>query len=363
VSPGAGVWANARLRDASREGKGNPRQRNKLRRASPPGRQDPAYHLSAGKVNPRAETARPLDTRTTTAPLIVKISRYDMPHLPRLDSAIFLLHKGATTTTAILQSLISAPRRRYKPVTERLAPRPYHDHIRPAQHSSKDSAMSRIAPALAAVFAFAALAASIHADDPKNEPKAEDAKPLSAEALQLRLLKHLHDENAKLHLGADLAVKDLTTDTVWDRLKVQVVQVEGEVLRHQTYVIRKDDVYLIGQSFGGSGVNSLCVADLAHDGKPLLLVSYAWGSGEHRSQIAALDCLAKEPKQTVAPLVNFSFKDFKLKPIDTHTVDVLARDVKVGRLAAETKDTQTLIQVRLAEELPTEIKEKLKATP
>src|SRR5262245_36190178 len=153
----------------------------------------------------------------------------------------------------------------------------------------------------AAVFSLAILVAAAHADDPKNEPKTELSKRLSADELRDRLVKHLRDKNPKLNLGDDFAVKELTTDAVWDRCKVQVVKVKGgtPALNNHTFVVRKDDAFGIGESFGGSGVDSLAVADLKGDGRPLLVYAFAWGSGEHRSQIAAVDCAAREPKPLV----------------------------------------------------------------
>jgi hypothetical protein len=216
----------------------------------------------------------------------------------------------------------------------------------------------------AAVFSLAILVSSAHADDPKNEPKTELSKRLSADELRERLVKHLRDKNPKLNLGDDFAVKELTTDAVWERCKVQVVKVKGgtPALTNYTFVVRKDDVFGIGESFGGQGVSSLAVADLKGDGRPLLLYSFAWGSGEHRSQIAAVDCAAKEPKQLVAPLVNYSFKDYALKAAEAKTVEVYAGDTKIGRLALEKKDERTVLQVQLDEKVPDEIKTKLRET-
>ena len=218
----------------------------------------------------------------------------------------------------------------------------------------------------AAVFSLAILVASAHADDSKNEPKTELSKRLSADELRERLVKHLRDKNPGLNLGDDFAVKELTTDAVWDRCKVQVVKVKGgagPALNNYTFVVRKDDVFGIGQSFGGQGVGSLAVADLKGDGRPLLLFSFAWGSGEHRSHVAAVDCAAKEPKELVAPLVNYSFKDYALKATEAKTVEVYAGDTKIGRLTLEKKDERTVLQVQLDEKVPEEIKTKLRETP
>jgi hypothetical protein len=217
----------------------------------------------------------------------------------------------------------------------------------------------------AAAFSLAILVTAAHADDPKNEPKTELSKRLSADELRERLVKHLRDNNPNLKLADDFAVKELTTDAVWDRCKVQVVKVKGgtPALNNHTFVVRKDDVFGIGQSFGGNGVGSLVVADLKGDGRPLLLYSFASGSGIHRSQVAALDCAAKERKELVAPLTNYSFKDYALKATEAKTVEVYAGDTKIGRLALEKKDNRTVLQIRLDEKVSEEIKKELREVP
>jgi hypothetical protein len=218
----------------------------------------------------------------------------------------------------------------------------------------------------AAVLSLAILVPAAHADDPKNEPKTELTKRLSADELRDRLRKHLRDKNPNLNLADDFAVKELTTDAVWERCKVQVVKVKGGAgpeLNNFTFVVRKDDVLGIGRSFGGSGVGSLAVADLKGDGRPLLVYVFASGSGEHRSQVAAIDCATKERKEFVAPLTNFSFKDYALKAADAKTVEVYVGDAKVGRLALEKKDERTVLQIRLDEKISDEIKKELRELP
>jgi hypothetical protein len=219
--------------------------------------------------------------------------------------------------------------------------------------------MSSTLSLVTAAVTLIVLSVPAHADD----PKADKGKRLSAEELRTRLRTHLMAENPKLNLGDDFAVKDLTTDGIWDGLGVHVVQVKGSVRTNQTYVIRKDDIFGIGEAVGGSGVNSLCVADFNGDGRPLLVYAYAWGSGDHRSRIAAVDCQAKEPKPLVAPLVNHSFRDFRVRRIDAKNVEVFAAGIRVGRLALETKDEKTTLEVRITEKISAELLEKLKRMP
>src|SRR5438128_2722872 len=83
----------------------------------------------------------------------------------------------------------------------------------------------------------------------------------------------------------------------------------------------------------------VAVADLNGDGKPLLFFAFAFGSGEHRSMIAAVDCRAKEPAQLVAPLVNYNFgRDYVVKADGATAVEVFAGKEKIGKLALEKKE-------------------------
>jgi hypothetical protein len=184
---------------------------------------------------------------------------------------------------------------------------------------------------------------------------AED-KPqrLSPEKAAERLTGHLKAKNA-------LEVNELTTDPVWDRLGAQIFKVKDDAVhRNRAFVIRGNDIFPIGMSFGGTGVDSFCVADLAGDKKPLLIYSYAWGSGDHRSHVAVFDCLAKEPKEYVASLANHSFDDFRVKYLEETKVEVLAGKHTVGRLVVERKDDKIAVSIKLDEKLPEDVRKNLK---
>jgi hypothetical protein len=137
----------------------------------------------------------------------------------------------------------------------------------------------------------------------------------------------------------------------------------GEVRRHETYVVKDGEVFHIGRAFGGSGVNSLSVADLDGDKRPDLVFSFAWGSGVHRSQVAMFDCLTKEPKQIVCRVSNFTFDDFTVERIDDATVRVSAGKQAVGTLALEKNDDEATLEIRLEDNLPKELRDQLRSSP
>jgi hypothetical protein len=87
-------------------------------------------------------------------------------------------------------------------------------------------------------------------------------------------------------------LQDVTPNEVWRRMDAQVFKIKGytqSVSDIESFMIRRGQVFPLSIGFGGSGLDSMCVADLDADGSPELLYTYSWGSGLHRSHIAALD--------------------------------------------------------------------------
>jgi hypothetical protein len=111
----------------------------------------------------------------------------------------------------------------------------------------------------AAAFALLSFVVPVCADEPKSEPKPDQPKRLSTDELGERLVKHLRKLNPDMKIDLGFGYKETTTDEVWNRLHVQVVKVTGDVMRNHSFVIRKDDVFGIGQAFGGQGVTTFVV--------------------------------------------------------------------------------------------------------
>jgi hypothetical protein len=158
--------------------------------------------------------------------------------------------------------------------------------------------------------------------------------------------------------AAQFPLKDLTTKAVWDRLDAQVFQVAEGVQQFETFVIRDKKVQRIGQRFGGQGVTSLAVADPNGDGRDKLIFAYSWGSGEHRSQIALLDCLAKESVQIAAPQTYFGKDDLVLKNSEGNKVEIYLGKQKAGRLIVEAKEGRLTADVQVNDDVDLEVRKK-----
>ncbi len=84
---------------------------------------------------------------------------------------------------------------------------------------------------------------------------------------------------------AQFPLLELTTPEIWNRLHVQVFKVTGSGYADESFLIDHGKASLIGAGFGGHGIMSMCVADLAQDRRPELVFTYSFGSGLHQSMV------------------------------------------------------------------------------
>jgi len=162
-----------------------------------------------------------------------------------------------------------------------------------------------------------------------NNAKSKAAEvPARASAVPLRLSlsqataavrQEIFRSTPDMNPSADFPLKELATPDVWDRLHAQVFAVTSDVGDDQAFIIRDRQVFPLGEGFGGSGVMSMCVADLYGDGQPKLIFSYSWGSGVHRS-LVALWMGGASWVDAKPVLVDY---DLSLERIDDQQVDVV----------------------------------------
>lgn len=63
-----------------------------------------------------------------------------------------------------------------------------------------------------------------------------------------------------------------------------------------SFVMYEGEVYIAGEYFGGSGIESMALADVDMDGQYELYYTFSWGSGIPRTMIGYFDPCAKETK-------------------------------------------------------------------
>ena len=206
---------------------------------------------------------------------------------------------------------------------------------------------------LVLMFALCGEDVSKHTDEPP--------KRLSIEAMTDKVADVIRAEKPRARIDKSFAVVDLTTDAVWDQLHVQVVKVKrGAIEQSETFVLGGDKVQRIGRAFGGDGVTTIVVADPAGDKKPLLIYAFAWGSGDHRSEIGILDLHSKMPKEVPLTPVNYSQDDYTLRRADSGDVEVLIKGTSIGHITASRKGDALDAAITLVEKVPDEIRKGLR---
>jgi hypothetical protein len=216
----------------------------------------------------------------------------------------------------------------------------------------------RYLPALGLTIAILAVFASSFPVSSAPADKTKENKPLKVEEAEKLVRTFIFEENPKMNPAAQFPFKEITTKEVWDRLGVQVFQITEGAQVCETLVIQGKKIHRIGVGFGGQGVTSLVVADPSGDGRPKLVYAYSWGSGEHRSQVAVFDCLAKEPKQVVAPQAYFGdLGDLTVTKGKGKAVEIYAGKRKVGSLDVSGKEGELKAAMNLDKDLPAKVKE------
>ena len=111
-----------------------------------------------------------------------------------------------------------------------------------------------------------------------------------------------------------------------------------------------------------AATTALPTADL--NGKPHLVFSYSWGSGVHRSQVGALDPFAKEPKAiTAAQSLVLDFQhDWTVRAIDEKIVRVEGGGLSFGDLELTEKDGVRKLNIRVAADLPENVRKNIKTS-
>lgn len=173
-------------------------------------------------------------------------------------------------------------------------------------------------------------------------------------------------EKPQLAPTVKFPLKEITTAEVWDRLGAQIFQVTGDIDQFSTYLIRGGRVHRLGTGFGGHGVMSFVVAELA-GGRPWLVYTYSWGSGRHRSKVAALDLLQAGSPELTAELALLD-GDWFVRAAGTAVVletgqygsepNRWTKGVEVGRVEFDLAANAMLV-VRLRDDLPAAVREKL----
>jgi hypothetical protein len=194
-----------------------------------------------------------------------------------------------------------------------------------------------------------------------QQPRAETPQRLSMAAASDKVTDYVRRQKPDSKIDQSFAVTDLTTDVVWTQLHAQIVKIKtGPVEEAATFVLSGDRIHRIGRAFGGNGVTSIAVGDLAGDKHPVLIYAFAYGSGRHRSEIGILDLQSKELKEMRLAPINFSTDDFALRRVaDSGAIQVLVGETIIGHVTAVRKKDALIPEIKLAKELPDAVRKQL----
>ncbi|WP_139902197.1 hypothetical protein [Clostridium thermarum] len=142
-----------------------------------------------------------------------------------------------------------------------------------------------------------------------SEPK-DVHERVSAEEAQRLIEEYLKANNGSLQLP----IVEVGGNQIFEYLGCQIFKDR----EYESYVIRDKELTHIGMGFGGMGVTSVCSADLNKDGQLELVYTYSFGSGLHRSHVAAL-MFDETSKEIVSDFV-YTNKDLLLEKKDYYTI-------------------------------------------
>jgi hypothetical protein len=110
---------------------------------------------------------------------------------------------------------------------------------------------------------------------------------ISAKSASQRIEAFARSANPDLADTVTFPLEETTTEETWQALQIQVFRVKEGIYENETFIINQDKVIQMGTAFGGQGVNSMVTSDLNGNGDVELLFTYSFGSGIHRTRMAA----------------------------------------------------------------------------
>ncbi len=180
----------------------------------------------------------------------------------------------------------------------------------------------------------------------------------------------IYEKMPDMDPAAQLPLKEMTTDEIWEQLGVQVFKVtEGSIYSDNTYLIKDGKVDHIGIETGGYGVTSMQVVKFGESGELELVYTFSWGSGLHRSELAAY-CSNCVENHIIRSNLVYLYGDLTLDKVNEHKVLVkvghfdiqkhFVTEATLGELTLTQNPNGKRLGVLLNNDLPQRIKERIK---
>jgi Tol biopolymer transport system component len=195
---------------------------------------------------------------------------------------------------------------------------------------------------------------------PKDLPTATPRPMLSREAVDLI--------QSYLRTDESLYLEELTTDEIWDTLRVQIFRIRDGPYARESFLVRNQIVVPMGAAYGGQGLTSLELSDLDGDGIAELLFTSSFGSGIHQSRIS-MYAPAYEQYGIVGAdfgflgdigLFKLSEKEIGVRVVEANSPNLTIRYLdSLGYLNIELDNSRPRLVLEILPDLPDEIMQRL----
>lgn len=130
-------------------------------------------------------------------------------------------------------------------------------------------------------------------DLPNNEhlpviAETSEAKLISSDNLVENFLSKNGDFNSEYETDACF---NITPEFIENNSSFTIYKYNSSTA---SFLMFDNDVYLLGEFFGGYGITSMALADLDEDSQYEFYFTFSWGSGIHRSQIGYFNPATKK---------------------------------------------------------------------
>lgn len=132
----------------------------------------------------------------------------------------------------------------------------------------------------------------------KNNQPSNEHLPVIAETSEAKLIssdnlvENFLSKNGDFNSGYETdACFNITPEFIENNSSFTIYKYNSSTA---SFLMFDNDVYLLGEFFGGYGITSMALADLDEDSQYEFYFTFSWGSGIHRSQIGYFNPATKK---------------------------------------------------------------------
>jgi hypothetical protein len=192
---------------------------------------------------------------------------------------------------------------------------------------------------------------------------------IPAERALVMIEEYLREQQPDQIVDPDLEIEELAPESIRKSLQAQIFRVtKGESFLNELYLISEGQVLRLGNGVGGRGVTSMLLSDMDHDGVDELVFTFSSDSGTYQSRIG-MYAPGYNKNQIFKPAIAY-LGDLGLTIQEDGVVNVRIAEADdadlrlkylatLGNLALREDDDGLVLTLKLEDNLPEEIKNKL----